>query len=203
MSKIQTESSDTVSVNDKNLPHTSDTEVFAGFLGGCVRSFEILVERYDEELFHFLNGIVHDYHEAKQLTIESFAQLAAKGKQFEGKSTLKTYLFTIGKNLAFKYIKMRRQFEHISYEDTVATLISENGDPGIAMLKEESKAILHTAIKQLKDDYRAVIWFLYFEEMSYKQAGNIMKKTEKQIKNMAYKAKAMLRENLAKLNYYD
>ena len=171
-------------------------ELFRQFLAGDSDAFEELVALYEEELFNFINRMVDDYHEAKHLTIESFAQLAVSGGKFSGKSSLKTYLFTIGKNLASRYLKMRGREKHISYEEIMGVVSDEGATLQNFIEQEETKQMLHEALKDLKDEHRAVILLLYFEDMSYMQAGRAMNKSEKQIKHLAYRAKAALKKKL-------
>jgi len=50
----------------------------------------------------------------------------------------------------------------------------------------------------LKDDHYTVLKLLYFKDMSYLQAGKAMNKSEKQIKHLAFRAKAALKRILEK-----
>ena len=171
-------------------------ELFRYFLMGDHRAFEELVALYEEELFYFINRMVDDYHEAKHLTIEAFAQLAVGGQKFSGKSSLKTYLFAMGKNLALRNIKMRGRAKHISYEEIMGVLSDEGTAPHSFIEREETKQQFHEALKDLEDEHRAVILLLYFEDLSYIQAGRVMNKSEKQIKQLAGQAKAALQKKL-------
>lgn len=181
----------------------SGEELFKRFLLSDARAFEELVEKYEDELFRFLKGIVNDYHEARHLTIEAFSRLATGGKKFAGKSSLKTYLFTIGKNQALRYIKMRGREIHISYEDAIGKLACGGDTSSDRMEQEENSRMLHNAMKDLKDEHRTVLLLLYFQDMSYIQAGRVMNKSEKQIKHLAYRAKAALRKRLEDMGLYD
>jgi len=100
----------------------SNEECFRLYLEGNDKAFEKLVDVYEDELLRFINSIINDYHESEHLMIEAFAKLAEHGGRFAGKSSLKTYLFAIGKNLAFTYVKKRRREHHISYEECLNTL---------------------------------------------------------------------------------
>lgn len=60
------------------------------------------------------------------------------------------------------------------------------------MLKNEEKRTLHKAIAGLPQDYATVIHLLYFEDMSYSEAGAVMKKSRKQIENLIMRARAAL-----------
>ena len=178
------------------MPELTGEELYRRFLDGDKDAFQELVDLYGHELSLFLYGIVHDRHEAKHLSIETFAQLAASGGRFSKKSSLKTYLFTIGKNLAAKHVKMRGREAHISFEEIAGTLLDKTETPEQSMEKEENRRLIGEAIRAMNDDYRVVIELLYFDDMSYLEAGRVMKKSVKQIGDLAYRAKASLKKRL-------
>ncbi|MCL2164174.1 MAG: sigma-70 family RNA polymerase sigma factor [Oscillospiraceae bacterium] len=179
----------------------SGEELYRLFLNGDEDAFTGLVALYQDGLAHFINRIVNDRHEAEHLTIETFAKLAVGGKAFAGKSSLKTYLYTIGKNLALKTVKARGREQHLSYEDVVGVLDGGEETPDIQVEREERRQMLHKTMSYLSDDHRAVLALLYFEGMSYVQAGRAMNKSEKQIKHLAYRAKASLKKKLDSSDY--
>lgn len=173
-------------------------ELYSRFRCGDEEAFNSLVEMYSNDLFFFINGIVNDSHEAKHLVIDAFAKLAVGGRKFEGKSSIKTYLFTIGKNLALKSIKMRSNKEHISFEDAIVFLVDEGETPDSYIEREENKQHLQKAMRDLKVEYYEVLMLLYFEDKSYLEAGQIMSKSVKQISDLAYRAKAALKKKMEK-----
>lgn len=185
--------------NDQ-IPDISGKELYRRFLAGDTDAFEELVRLYEQELSLFINGIIHDYYEAKHLVIETFAQLAVSGS-FDGKSTLKTYLFTIGKNLAARYMKLRGRESHLPFEDVIEKLLGGGETPETFMEREENKALLNAAMRDLKEDYRMVLQLLYFQDMSYKEAGQVLGKTVKQTGDLAYRAKASLKKKLESGGY--
>jgi len=181
--------------------HISGEELFRRFQSGDDHAFDELVALYEDELFRFINSIVNDHHEAKHLMIESFARLAVGGGRFSGKSSLKTYLFTIGKNLALRYVKMRGRERHVPYLDVVETLVSDEEAPDAAVEREEDKRLLKEAMGGLKESHRAVLVLLYFEDMSYIQAGLALHKSEAQVRGLAHRAKIALKTALEEKGY--
>ncbi|MCL2664906.1 MAG: RNA polymerase sigma factor [Defluviitaleaceae bacterium] len=151
---------------------------------------------YIDELSKFIFLIVKDYYETKHLTMEAFARLAASGSAFMKKSTLKTYLFAIGKNLALRYLKMRKKSQHIPYEEALKSLVNEDDEPYSLLERKETNRMVAEAINELKSEHRDVLLYLYFDEMSYIQAGRIMKKSESQIRGLAHRAKESLKRKL-------
>jgi len=171
------------------------------FLAGDTDAFEELVAMYEDELSRFIYGIIHDYYETKHLVIETFAQLAIHGGKFAGKSSLKTYLFTIGKNTASRHLKLRGREQHLSFDEAVAIPIDEDETPERFVEREENKQRIHRTLQELKEEHRVVLALLYFEDLSYRQVGRAMNKSEQQIKQLAYRAKLALRKKLAEDGY--
>ena len=174
----------------------SGEELLRRFHGGDMTAFEDLVALYDNGLYLYINGIVRDRYEAKHLTIETFSELALSGGGFKGKSSLKTYLYAIGKNLAARHMKRRERENHVSSEE-IFNMLAAGGETVDGFLeREESRRSLHEAMQDLKVEHRAVLSLLYFEDMSYIEAGKAMNRSEAQIKSLAHRAKAALKRKL-------
>jgi len=176
-------------------------DLYFRYLSGDDNAFEEFVKLYEDELSRLINSIINDYNESKHLTIETFAQLALNIKKFEGRSSIKTYLFAIGKNISAQHIKKRAREHHISFEEVIQTLVPDGELPYQYFEREENKRQLHDVMLSLKEEYRTVLLHLYFEDMSYKQAGYAMSKSEKQIKHLAYRAKLTLKKKLLETGF--
>lgn len=174
----------------------SGEELYRRFREGDSLAFEALVSLYYEGLSKFICGIVRDTHETEHLTIETFAQLALNEKGFEGRSSLKTYLYGIAKNLTFQHMKKRKREQHLSFDEIAGICVDENELVQDKLEKEDSRKRLTDAMRRLKTEYHAVLLLLYFEGLSYAEAGKVMKKSERQIKDLAYRAKQALKKKL-------
>ena len=174
-----------------------DLALLRRFIKGEEQAFEELVEQYSEELARFIQGFVGDEYEARHLMIESFANLAVSASRFKGRSSLKTYLFAIAKNLSRQHIKSRGREQHIPFEEVIGTLADGGESLDTVLLRKEQRLALHEAMRDMKEDYRSVLLHLYWQDMSYREAGKAMGKSEKQIKDLAYRAKAALKKRLS------
>jgi len=190
-------------MGDADLLKESGEELYCRFLAGDNDAFESFVRMYEDELSRYLFGVVNDYYEAKHLAIETFSHLVLNSKKFSGQSSIKTYLFAIGKNLSLQFIKKRGREQHLSLEEVMEIPAAEDKTPHIILEQDDNKRRLREAMEELKDEYRAVLALLYFEDMSYRQAGRVMGKTEKQIKNLAHRAKLALKKQLEAGGYID
>ena len=183
-----------------NANGRSAEELYSSYLNGDEVAFEELIAMYEDELSQFIYNRVRDYHEAKHIVIETFARLATSGR-FKGQSSIKTYLFAIGKNLAARQMKLRGREQYIPFDDVIGALVDEGMSPQQYMEEDENKKALREAMQDLKEDYRVVLELLYFEDMSYSEAGKLMKRTTEQIKILAYRAKASLKKKLVSRDF--
>lgn len=170
-------------------------ELYRRFREGDAGAFEELVGFYREALTKYINGFVNDTHEAEELMIDAFAQLDAD-ERFEGRSSVKTYLFAIARNISQRHVKNRGRGGHIPIDDIMEMTSGNSGSPETEYLRGERGGKLRALIQTLKPEYRDVLNLLYFENKSYAEAGGVMSKTEKQIKNLTYRAKASLKKKL-------
>ena len=179
----------------------SGEELYYLYIKGDEKAFEDFVALYQDELALFINGMVGDWDEAKYLTIETFANFILNKKKFDGNSSIKTYLFAIGKNLALRFIRNRSRDQHISYEE-IDEMVSDNQTPGTIFERAELKQHLYDAMLDLKEDHRTVLSLLYFEEMSYAETGRAMNKSTTQIRGLVYRAKLALKKELESRNIH-
>ena len=166
------------------------------FLEGDNGAFAEIVEAYKDNLIFFINRYVHNFAVAEELAQDHFVELLLHKRRYNFKTSLKTYIFTIGRNLAVSYIRKcnRRPecaYEFIENEQDIALLEDE-------FIKKEQARELHEALETIAEDYSTALHLIYFEGMSYEQVGKVMKKNKKQVENIVYRAKKALRKELEK-----
>ena len=77
------------------------------------------------------------------------------------------------------------------------TIIQGIKDNLSGLKKEDGDEILDV-LEQVKEEYREVLYLLYFEEMKYEEAGRVMGKSVPQITNLAHRAKKSIKKILEK-----
>jgi len=176
-------------------PEGSGEELYRRFRSGDEDAFDELVGLYRESLTLYINSFVKDMYEAEELMIDVFARLDEE-RGYQGKSSLKTYLFAIARNLALRHVKKRGRKEHVPIEELINELSGGDSSPETDYLRGERGEQLRGAIQKLKPEYGEVLRLLYFESMSYTEAAGVMHKTVKQIDNLTYNAKVSLKAML-------
>ena len=164
-------------------------------LSGDENAFRLLLERYRERLTLFLDSYVHNLADAEDLMIDAFAVAASGTARFRGRSSFKTWLFGIGRNLAKNYLRKHRLPPDAIPESAAAV------PADYAVLQEERNVQLYTALSNISGDYRQVLYLLYFEGLSETEAAAVTGKSKKQIYNLVSRGKIALRAELEKMGF--
>lgn len=173
------------------------------FLDGDDNGITEIVENYKDGLILYLNGYVKNIFVAEELTEDTFFRLMIKKPKYSGKSTFKSWLYAIGRNVAVDYIRHNSKILNVPIDYVENYLIEEQGLEQ-SYIKEEDKLIVNKVLNELIPEYRNVLWLTYFEEFSNKETAIILKKTERQIKNLLYRARKVLKSKLEKEGFeYD
>ncbi len=166
------------------------------YIAGDDNGFVEIVRDYKDGLLLYLNGITGNISFAEELMEETFFKLAVKKPVFRGKSSFKTWLYSIGRNAAIDGLRKNSRISFMSINDY--TDIADEHDIETEYFKEEQKIMLHKTLHNLKSDYRQVLYLTYFEDFTIDDAAVIMKKNKKQINNLLYRAKQSLKNELEK-----
>ncbi len=162
---------------------------------GDESGLEEIIREYRDGLIFYLNSIIGNIHVAEELAEDTFVLLGTKKPKDKGKGSFKTWLYTIGRNIALNDLKRRARTAQISVDDC-PELASEEDNLEKAYIRKEQKIIVHRALRKLKPEYRQILWLIYFEEFSNKEAAAIMKKSVHNIETLVYRARKTLRSQL-------
>ena len=154
-----------------------------------------IIRDYKDGLILYLNSFVGNIHIAEELAEDTFVLLGIKKPKDKGKGSFKTWLYTIGRNVAIDYLRRNSKRANISIDDC-PELVSEEQNLELAYIKEERKITVHRAIGKLKSEYRQVLWLIYFEDFSISQAAAVMKKSAHSTETLVYRARKSLKSQL-------
>lgn len=169
------------------------TDSYRRFLDGDETGlFEIITE-YRDGLMLYLNGFTGNIHSAEELAEDTFVKLGIKRPKDHGKASFKTWLYTIGRNLAIDYLRKKPRDSGL-----IAAEIPDDYDLEREAIEDERKRLLHKTLGKLNENYRDVLYLSYFEGFKNAQIAVIMKKNTRQIENLLYQAKLALKKELDK-----
>ena len=158
---------------------------------------ENLYIEYANTVKHFLISLSGNFDLAEDLTQETFYQAYKSIHRYNGKCKVSVWLCQIAKHIYYDYLKKVKHiqisefqnlelFENVNFEGN----IEEN-----YLIKERIKELLF-AVKQAKEPYGKVFWLRAYEEMSFREIGEIFDKSENWARVNYYRAKKKIREVL-------
>ena len=171
---------------------TCDEALYRQYLNGDDAGLEVLMKKYGDPLTLYIDGYLHDVHEAEELMLDVFAYLFTKKPRIRD-GGFKAYLYKAARNMALRHKSKRKplfSLDALTGEPDGRLLVEE------VIRTEERNRVLHFCMSEMNPDYREVLYLTYFEDMSYAQAAEVTGKTVKQITNMVYRGKESLRRLL-------
>lgn len=171
-------------------------ESYRRYLSGEDQGLAEIVATYKDGLIFYINGYVKNLWLAEELAEDTFFRLVVRRPRFSGKSTFKTFLYAIGRNVAVDHLRRSARHPDVSLQEAEKFCIDQSAEQ--QYFGQEQKRRLHQILWQLPPDYRVACWLIYFEDFSNREAARILKKTDRQMKNLLYRAKGRLRAALEK-----
>lgn len=175
------------------------TQYYREYLAGDDSALAQIIRLYKDGLILYLNGYVKDIAVAEELTEETFVKLIIKRPKFSGNASFKTWLYAVGRNMALDYLRRSKRTE-LSLEDCPEAL-DEEQDLERTYIQQEDRILVHRAMRKLKQEYQQILWLLYFENFTHKEAAHILKKTTHNVETTAYRARKALKTKLLEEGY--
>lgn len=172
-------------------------ENYLRFLKGDREGLTEIIKDYKDGLIFYINSYVNNIHAAEELAEDTFVRLFTHRPRDRGGASFKTWLYTIGRNKAIDYLRKNKKHSEIS-EEEYQKISADEKNLEAAYIKEEEKLTLHKAMENLKPEYRQILWLIYFEGFSHKEAAEVMKKKVNNIDVLASRARAALKSELEK-----
>lgn len=170
------------------------------FLKGDKNAIGEIVEGYRAGLEYFLLSIVNNEDTAEEIAQDTFVYLFVKKPKYKEKSSFKTWLYTIGKNRAYKYLKKNQKYT--SLDESYPVFIS---DERMALeekyFSDTEKLNVISVMSKLKKEYREILWLTYFEELSNRECAEILGKKLHDIESLLYRARKALKKLLQEEGY--
>ncbi|MDT8861039.1 RNA polymerase sigma factor [Alkalihalobacillus sp. MEB130] len=150
---------------------------------------------YFHDVYSFIATFTNDRNDIEDLTQEVFIRLFTSLSTFRRKSQLKTWLFSIARNVTIDHIRKQKR-KHL-FQDYLGKfpLSKEKTTEDIVEAKEEASG-LYAALHQLKYDYRMVVLLRGIHEFSIKETAKIMKWKESKVKVTYHRALKILKKDL-------
>lgn len=172
---------------------------------GNREAFNKLVEKYQSQVVNIAYGMLSDKEDAYDATQEVFIRVYKSIGSFKEKSSFSTWLYRITANICSDILRKRQKTTNtISinqvYDDENKEIDIKDESPmpeEMAEITERQRAV-RQAIRELSDEYRAVITLCDIEGMTYDEISQVLGLPSGTVKSRINRARNSLRKILSK-----
>ncbi len=159
-----------------------------------------LVDLYQVRVYNVCISLLHNVHDAEDVTQEVFIEVLLHTADFRGESNLGTWIYRIAINRSLNFIrsnKKRRWWKQL--DDFLSFSDDQNHEPFIKqqpMEENEQKLILQEAIDKLPEKQRIAFTLNKIDDFSYLEVADIMNLSHSAVESLIHRARLNLQKSL-------
>ena len=155
-----------------------------------MQNMEKIYEEYFETVNKYLFCLTRNYDMAEELTQETFYRAVKKIGTYRGDCKISVWLCQIAKNLW--YDQCRKNKKIVNKDFDLLEIEAQNIEDEV--ISNEEKIILYKRMQKLDEKTREVIYLRITGELSFKEIGDILNKSENWARVTFYRGKQKLKE---------
>lgn len=177
-----------------SFSNSSDVELMALIAKGDRDAMRVIYDRYAQSMTEFVKKWLADPFEAADVTHETMLELYRSAGNFAGRSSAKTWMFSIAR---FKAIDRNRKGSKTVVQDVDVEIIDEAPDPLAITQAFQDGERVRACIEKLSPAHKAVIHLAFYEELSYAEIADVEGCPVGTIKTRMMHAKKLLLHSLS------
>lgn len=170
-------------------------------------AFAEMVDRYSTGVYRIAYRFTSDQQDAEDVLQETFIKAFKALPEFEGRSSLSTWLYRIAVNEALMLLRKRNP-KQVSLEQSTSVEDDDETEtnlnladwcclPEDVLLSSESRNFLDAAVKKLPETLRSVFILRDIEGLSIHDTAETLGLSETNVKTRLLRARLQMRQNLA------
>jgi RNA polymerase sigma factor (sigma-70 family) len=182
-----------------------DTDVIKEILLGNTVLFEILIRRYNPDLYKTGRGYGYNHQDTEDLMQETFINSFQSLSKFENRSSFKTWIIRIMLNQCYHKSQKRSYQNKPAVELSVDKnsgsmfLTTNHSNPDNTVINKELKNVIEAALQNLPKEYRMIFTLRELTGLSVADTSEVLNITVSNVKVRLNRAKTMLRKEIEKI----
>jgi RNA polymerase sigma-70 factor (ECF subfamily) len=183
----------------------SDAEIMLRVREGDDAGFNILIEKYNKPIIHFMFRMVHNQAVAEELAQEVFLRVYRSRQTYRAEAKFTTWLYRIATNLGVNHArdtKHERAAQNVYLDQpdpesgTTPDVADSRPTAEHEMVREERMRAIRQHVMALPERQRTAVLMHKYQGLDYKQIGEVLKLSESATKSLLFRAYQTLREKL-------
>lgn len=151
-------------------------------------------QEYASLVYRFIYSYTKDVEWSQELMQETFLRAVGSISRYNGSCKLSVWLCQIAKHVLYQELRKKKRTEMVELADYLPDDSSEDGETSV--LNQENKIELYQAIHHLPELEREVILYRITGELSFREIGAILGKSENWSRTVFYRAKQKIKKEL-------
>lgn len=157
-----------------------------------MQDIEEIYEEYFEIVNKYLFCLTHNNDISEELTQETFYRAVKQIDTFKGECKISVWLCQIAKNLWYDECRKKKKIEETNEKELFEIPSMDNTED--KLVSKEEKMLLYQKMQTLEEKTREVMYLRITGELSFKEIGIILNKTENWARVTFYRGKQKLKE---------
>ncbi|MGB0178002.1 MAG: RNA polymerase sigma factor, partial [Owenweeksia sp.] len=160
------------------------------------KAFAEVFRQYSGMVFSTALGLVQNHEEAEDLVQDTFVEVLRSIKGFEGKSSLKTWLYRLTITKCLDHLRAQKRhkrgglFSFLSFRNDQSWMHRPDfNHPGVLLENKERAAILFKAISRLPENQKVAFTLSKIDDKSYQEIAEIMQCSAGAVESLLHRAK--------------
>ena len=158
--------------------------------------FEKIYSEYYDTVFQYTLSLCRNEKWAEEITQTAFFKALRSINTFRGECKLSVWLCQIAKHILYQELRRKKHMETVELTDYMADDSVPDGEASI--LHQENRIELYRAVHHLPEIEREVVLYRITGELSFREIGSILGKSENWSRTVFYRAKQKIRKELNK-----
>ena len=157
-----------------------------------MQDIETIYEEYFETVNKYLFCLTHNSEISEELTQETFYRAVKKIDKYKGECKISVWLCQIAKHLWYDECRKNKKLVHNDEESLQYKQVQNTLEDDVIL--NDEKMFLYKKMQLLDEKTREVMYLRLTGELSFKEIGVILNKTENWARVTFYRGKNQLKE---------
>ena len=184
-------------------------EFIENLRSGNQAAFSLLIDDYQQKVFHTCISYVPNKEDAEDIAQEVFLEVYKSIGKFKENSKLSTWIYKICTNKCLEFIRKKNAKKRLVFMQRIlgneipldkTNFFTEFNHPGILLEHKEQSETIYLAINTLPESQKTVFTLAKLDGKTYQEIAEITGKSMSSVESIMFRAKKNLQKKLA--NFY-
>lgn len=183
------------------LEHESD--IIARAVKNDENAYLALLNSYKARIFSYVYRTIRNYHDAEEITFDTFVKCFRSLKSYDPKRPFATWLYTIAHNLTIDFLRKNKKHYDLVDDrpiEDVEIADEKSSRPDLDYENQQKLSKIDNALNQIAPLDREIVILFHKQEKSYEEISEIIKLPVSTIKTRLHRARLKLRELISLSN---